>query len=42
MHFHMHIKPRYHQDAVTIHMPEEFADEQKRADILDKIKTALV
>lgn len=40
-HYHMHIKPRFHKDNVTIHFPQETLEDPKKQTILEKIKSAL-
>lgn len=41
MHYHLHVKPRWHKDKVMINMPDAAADEAKREDIVSKIMAAL-
>ena len=40
-HFHLHIIPRFHQDAIKLSFPHEDIPEQKKTSILEKIKAAL-
>lgn len=42
MHFHLHIKPRFHNDEVKIHFPQKDSSEEETNQIVKKIQSALI